>query len=95
MLTSEQVIKYLIKTDLDLQSRNEKTNAFGLATLVELGTDKDIKDIKMVDVLEYIHIFEKALDLACNDIDLIKGNIKNKFRVSEYLEQAKNEIKKI
>ena len=71
MITSEQVVKYLIKTDLDLQGRNDQLNSFGLATLVKLGVDKDIKGVTMSDVLDYIHIHEdkckllqKALTLA-------------------------------
>lgn len=61
MLTSEQVVEYLIMIDLQRKGAENKLNAEGLSTLLDLQSDKELKDIKIVDVLDYIHTQEEEI----------------------------------
>ena len=58
MITKEQCIKYLIKVDLKDKAQEEKLNGKGLEALYQLNSDKELKNIKMADVLDYIHYLE-------------------------------------
>ena len=62
MLTSEQVVEYLIMIDLQRKGAENKLNAEGLSTLLDLQSNKEIKDVKIVDVLDYIHTQEKEIE---------------------------------
>lgn len=61
MLTSEQVVEYLIMIDLQRKGAENKLNAEGLSALFDLQSNKELKDVRIVDVLDYIHAQEEAL----------------------------------
>lgn len=59
MITKEQCIKYLIKVDLKDKAQEDKLNGKGFATFCQLNNDKELKNITMADVLDYIHYLEE------------------------------------
>ena len=75
MLTSEQVVEYLIMIDLQRKGTENKLNAGGLSTLFNLQSKKELKDVKIVDVLDYIHAQEEKLAIKDKMVDIACGKL--------------------
>lgn len=54
MLTKDKVVKFLIKTDLEMQNINDDLTNEGRKALISLCCDEEIKDITVEDIIRWI-----------------------------------------
>ena len=54
MLTKDQVVKFLIKTDLAMQNIDDDLTDDGRKALISLCFDEEIKNITMEDIIRWI-----------------------------------------
>ena len=54
MLTKDQVVKFLIKTDLEMQNVDKGLTGEGIKALIGLCYDEEIKGITMEDIIRWI-----------------------------------------